>query len=244
MKHSRTVIYQEIIKGYRASIRERYTYDTIKRVYDIPNSINEDIIVQLREYFLAYIYPDVEKRAALDTAFESLDDFIKHPQKLIGVVFDAAKLIFTYGKHLPKIIRTGLKAMQSFRAASAFESNMVDEAMANNVPPPYDLKKINGLIGYLSREDIDTFITTSQSLFETLHDKALTDKIIEIIDYIVTVMRSNQSNYAQSQIEGLEFGLEMLKEGNAIFNTLALDDQKTLIEMVTLIERDRLDQLV
>ncbi len=240
---TREEILQHIIEGYRDSIRERYQYQNIKRHYTIPETINEETVALLRNFFLDYIYPDFEKRIELDEAFKSLDDYIKHPQKLLRIVLDTSKLIFTYGRHLPKVLHTGLKALKSFRAAAKFENSFVEEASKNHMEPPYDGQKINKLISLLPRQEIEEFIETSQSLFETLHNKALIKKIIEIIGYVIVVMRKKETFYASSQIKGLEFGLEVLKEGNALFNTLTESDQKLLISLVTRIERDRLDQI-
>ncbi|UOY05114.1 hypothetical protein L0P88_14300 [Muricauda sp. SCSIO 64092] len=240
---TREKVLQDIIDGYRATIRQRYQYQNIKRHYEIPETINEETVILLRNYFLNHIYPDFEKRRELDKAFQSLDEYIKQPQKLIQVVLDASKLIFNYGRHLPKILNTGLKAMKSFRAAAKFENIFVEEAIKNNMEAPYDLSKINRLVNLLPRQEIEDFIETSQSLFQTLHDKALIHKIIETIEFLISVMRKKEKSYSLSQIKGLELGLEMLVEGNKLFNQLTKKDQKKLISLITMIERDRLNQI-
>ena len=236
-------ILQDIIEGYRDSIRERYQYQNIKQHYTIPETINEETVVLLRNFFLDYIYPDFEKRSELDEAFKSLDEYIKRPQSLLRIVLDTSRLIFTYGRHLPKVLHTGLKALKSFRAAAKFENSFVEEAIKNQMEPPYDVQKINRLINLLPREEIEEFIETSQSLFETLHNKALIKKIVEIIEYVILVMRKKEEFYTSSQIKGLEFGLEVLKEGNTLFNTLTESDQELLIALITRMERDRLDHI-
>lgn len=240
---TRAEILQDIIEGYRNSIRERYQYQKLQRHYNIPETIREETVIGFRDFFLDYVYPDFEKRMELDNAFQSLDNFIRQPQKLIQVLLDTSKLIFTYGRHLPKILNTGLKALKSFRAATKFETIFIANAINNNIQPPYDLTKIDRLIGLLSREEIEDFIQTTQSLFETLHNKALMKKIIEIIEYLIVVMKKNKKAYSSSQIKGLEFGLEALKKGNQLFNTLTEKDQELLIVLVTKIERDRLHQI-
>ncbi len=240
---TRAEILQDIIDGYRDTIRERYQYQNIKRHYTIPESINEETVALLRSFFLDYIYPDFEKRSELDEAFKSLDEYIKQPQKLVRIVVDTSRLIFRYGRHLPKVLHTGLKALKSFRAAAKFETIFVEEAIKNHIEPPYDLPKINRLINLLPRQEIEDFIETSQSLFETLHNKALIKKIIEIIEYVIFVMRKKEKSYSPGQIKGLEFGLEVLTEGNSLFNTLTERDQELLIALITRIERERLDQI-
>ncbi|MEM8926971.1 MAG: hypothetical protein AAGC45_02120 [Bacteroidota bacterium] len=240
---TRTEILQDIIEGYRTSIRERYQYQNLQRHYEIPETIPEETVVGFRDFFLDYVYPDYEKRMELDNAFKSLDDFLRQPQKLIQVVLDTSMLIFTHGRHLPKIVTAGLKALKSFRAASKFEHIFIEEAVKNNINPPYDLGKIDRLISLLSKDEIEDFIQTTQSLFETLHNQVLMKKIIEIIDYLIAVMKQNKKAYSRSQVKGLEFGLDALKKGNQLFNTLTKEDQELLIVLVTKIERDRLYQI-
>jgi len=239
----REKILEEIIEGYRNTIYQRYQYQVIKDKYGIPESINEETVNQLRSYFLNYMYPEYNKRAELNEAFKSLDKYIEHPQKLFRILLDAAKLIFRYGRHLPKILNSGLKAMKTFRAATNFEINLVDEAIKNKIEAPYTLSKINTLIKLLSRQEIEKFIETSESLFEVLHNKILIEKIKEIIQYLILTMREKEESYSLSQIKGLEIGLEMINEGDKLFNRLTKEDQKNLVKLISDIERDKLDHI-
>lgn len=240
---ARTEILEEIIEGYRNSIYQRYQYQNIKDSYGIPESINEETVNQLRNYFLNYMYPEYDRRVELNEAFKSLDDYIKHPQKLARILLDAVKLIFRYGRHLPKILNSGLNAMKTFSAATNFENNLVDEAIKNKIEAPYDPSKIDALIKLLSRKDIEKFIETSESLFEILHDKILVKKIKAVIQYIILVMSEKQGSYSLNQIKGLEIGLEMINEGDKLFNRLTRDDQQNLIALITAIEKDNLDRI-
>ena len=96
---TREEILEQIIIGYRDSIYHRYQYQNIKDKYEIPDTINEETVNKLRSYFLNYVYPDYNKRLELNEAFKSLDDYIKHPKKLLSILLDASKLIFEYGIH-------------------------------------------------------------------------------------------------------------------------------------------------
>lgn len=236
----REKILEEIISGYRNTISERYQYQNIIAKYEVPETIDEETVNQLRVYFLNYMYPEYSKRMELNDAFKSLDDYIKHPQKLLRVLFDATKLIFTYGRHLPKILSAGLGAMKTFRAATAFENNLVDAAVKSNVLAPYDSEKIEELIKTLSHEEIEHFIEMSHSLFEILHDKLLIKKIKEVIQYLIQIMKEKQDIYSQDQIKGLEIGFEMINEGDKLFNQLSIGDQQNLVFLITKIEKDHL----
>ena len=237
---TRDQVLEEIIEGYRNSIHLRYQYPTIKEKYNIPESIDEATVDVLRNYFLNYIYPDFHKRTELNEAFNSLDNYIKNPQKLFRIVMDAYKLIFSYGRHLPKILNAGLKAMRSFRVAAKFENILVEGAINNQINAPYDPDKINTLIQLIPRKDIDRFIDVSQSLFETLHDRVLVEKIKEIIEYLIGVMKKRKNDYSMVEINGLEAGLEILIEGDKLFNRLTEKDQRNLVYLITEIEKDNL----
>ncbi|MFT5231488.1 MAG: hypothetical protein ACI97R_001562, partial [Candidatus Azotimanducaceae bacterium] len=58
----REKVLEEIIEGYRNTICHRYQYENIKKTYDLPASIDEATVNQLREYFLNYMYPAHDKR--------------------------------------------------------------------------------------------------------------------------------------------------------------------------------------
>ena len=236
-------VLEKIIEGYRNTIYQRYQYQNIKDTYGVPESIDEETVNQLRNYFLNYMYPKYETRIALNEAFSSLDNYIKHPKKLLKILLDATKLLFRYGRHLPKILSSGLNAMKTFKAATDFENNLVDEAIKNNITAPYDLLKIDALIKLLSRRDIEEFIQYSQSLFEILHDKALIEKIKEVIQYLIRIMKEKKDSYSLSEIKGLEIGLEMIHEGYKIFSLLTKKDQKNLVKLITDIEKDNLNRI-
>jgi hypothetical protein len=240
---TRQEVLEEIIEGYRNTIYQRYQYQIIKDKYRLPESINEETVNQLRNYFLDYMYPENKTREELNEAFKSLDDYIKHPQKLLRILLDAAKLIFRYGRHLPTILNSGLKAMKTFKAATHFENNLVDEAIKNKIEAPYTQSKINTLIKLLSRKEIEEFIENSQTLFEILHDRILMQNIKEIIQYLINIMKKNVESYSVIEVKGLEIGLEMLTQGDNLFTQLTTEDQENLITLISEIEKDKLDHI-
>jgi hypothetical protein len=241
MYMNREKILEEIIEGYRQTIYQRYQYQNIKDNYEIPESINEETVALLRNYFLNYVYPESTKRAELNDAFDSLDNYTKDPKKLLRILLDASKLIFRYGRHLPKILNAGLKAMKSFRAAADFEIKFVDEAIKNKIVAPFGISKIELLLKLLPHEEIEKFIEISESLFEILHDRTLIKKIKEVIQHLILVMKKDENSYSISQVRGLEIGLEMLIEGDKLFNQLTKEDQQNLFHLIVEIERDFLD---
>ena len=236
-------ILDEIIKGYRSVIEDRYQYAPLNKKYQLPPFFNEERITLFRNYFLEYIYPTPEKRAELDEAFQSLDGYIKQPSKLLRILMDSGRLIFKYGRHLPKILRAGLSALRSFRTATQFENKLVAQAIALKLKPPYQKPEINTLIKALPKSDLEEFIDSSQALFETLHDRVLVQKIIEIVAYLIGKMKKRPEVYSAAEIRGLEIGRDIIKNGDLLFDQLPKEGQQQLFELVIRLERDVLKEL-
>lgn len=240
---SQDTIFKEIIKGYRNLISERYNYKNLNKKYDLPATINQEIVEEIKNFFLNYIYPDISKREELNEAFKSLDNNLKNPEKLFGVFKESIKLVFKHGRHLPKIINAGFKALKSFRAATKFENTLVKAAKEKKEKPPFDAALINELIASLSRRDIDRFIDSTESLFEIMYDKVLVQKIIDVLSYLILRMRKQEDVFASEDIKGLEIGLQMITKGNEVLNSLSTEDQGILIQFIVAIEKDNLDTL-
>lgn len=242
-KNTTKEILNEVIKGYRCVIEDRYQHATLKNRYDLPEFFNEERITLFREYFLEYIYPTPEKRAELDAAFESLDGYIQKPAKLLRILMDSGRLIFKYGRHLPKILRAGLSALRSFRQANNFEQKLVEQAIKLETKPPYGKTEINTFIKGLPKADLADFIDSSQALFETLHDRILVEKIIEIVEYLIAKMKKRPKVYSEVEIRGLEIGRDIIKNGDRLFEQLPKEGQHQLFELVIKLEREVLDDL-
>jgi hypothetical protein len=225
-------ILKEIIEGYRNTIAQRYQYQNIQRKYEIPESMTEETVNSIRSYFLNYIYPEFEKRAELNEAFQCLDDYTKHPEKLLRALVDSVRLIFSHGRHLPKILKSGLKAMNTFKAATNFEDKLINKATNSKIAAPYDVSKINGLIKQLSRKEIQQFIDSAESLFEILHDEPLIKNIKEVIQTLISIMKKKQESYSLNEVKG-----------HALFKQLTKEDQQKLVPFIIKIEQDTLDDI-
>ena len=240
---SRESVLEEIIEGYRNTINIRYQYDYLQEIVEIPMSIVESDIDKIRNYFLDFIYPEYKKRKELNEAFDSLDSYIKSPEKLLNILMTSMKLIFSHGSHLPKILNTGLKALKSFRAGTQFENKLVDQAIQNDIQGPYDPDKVNRLISTLPPKDIERFIAHSQSLIEVFHDQKLINKIEEILSFLIEKMKDNTKLYSENDVKGLKLGYEMLKEGNELFKSFGSENQHFIINLIIDLERNHLNEI-
>lgn len=222
---------------------ERYQYKNLNEKYELPKSITKAQIDEIRTYFLTYVYPDLQKRTTLNDAFESLDNYIKNPGKLLQILVDSASLIFKYGKHLPKILNSGIKALRSFRDANKFEKQIIKQAVTSQQKPPYSTEIIYSFIKELPRKDVDQFIDGTRSLFEILHDRTQVQKIIEIVAFLTAKMKKNSKTYSKEEIKGLEIGYELIEKGNHLFENLGKENQLQLIDFIVQVETDTLDEI-
>lgn len=240
---AKEILLNEIILGYRNLIEDRYKYKDLKEKYDLPKTINEEVVNDIKTYFLTYVYPNLEKRAELNEAFSTLDDFIKHPEKLLNLVVESLKLLFTHGRHLPKIFNAGLKAMKSFRGATKFENAIVQKAIQENSKPPFTTIKINKLIQLLPYKELEEFMKSTETFFNIIYDEELVKKIKEIISFLISKMKNKPKVFSQKEIIGLKLALETISKGEELLNKLARKDQEILIAFVLKIEKDNLNEL-
>ena len=240
---SEVVILKGIITGYRQIIEDRYQYENLQKNYLLPPTITKDQIDEIRSYFLTYIYPEFAKRKQLNEAFESLDDYIKNPRKLLQILIDSSAIIFKYGRHLPKILNSGIKALRSFRDANRFEIQIVQTAEYSGQQPPFDTTTIYSFIRKLSRAEIDQFIESSRLLFEILHDRKQVQKVIDIMATLISKMKANTNTYSKEEIAGLEIGYDLIAKGNVLFENLGKENQKQLIDFIVRVETGSLDQI-
>ncbi len=236
----RQQVLNELILGYRKILEERYQYNNIKVKYDLPSSFDKNRVELFRKFFLEYIYPHPETRTELNDAFNSLDGYIKNPEKLLRILMDSATLLFKHGRHLPKILKAGMNALKSFRTATQFENRLVKKAMELEMAPPYSTQQIYQLFGALTPAELDEFIKNSQTLFENLHDRALVQKTKVIVTHLADKMKKRPSLYANAEINGLEIGKEIITKGDQLFAQLSVEEQQQIIKTVIQIERDAL----
>ena len=234
---------EEIIEGYHRLIQERYQYKRIVSKYKIPSTITEERFNKLRDYFLHSLYPSVAKRKEINDAFESLDNHIKHPNQLLRILIDSGSLIFRHGRHLPKILKAGLKALRSYRTASTLEQAISAEAEKNDRKPPYSPEDIRYFMSSLSPKSVEKFMNESLVLFTTLHDHKLVIKIIEIVDHLIQKMKKKHKIYSNADIRGFEIGREIIFNGHKLFDELNTVEKDKLFDLIYQIENDAIKQI-
>ncbi len=232
-----------VIIGYRQLIHDRYQYNKVASKYEIPDSFDEDRMALYRDFFLEQIYPHPNDREPLEEAFKSLDNYLTHPDKLLRILFDSAAIVLRHGRSIPKLLSAGIKAFKSFRTATDFEAKLVRKAKSSGKLPPYSSDDINRFIKALRKKEIDEFVVNTIDLLELLHDRRLMREVMQITGELIARMKKSPRSYSTSEIGGLEIGLDMLRVGNQLFESLSSTDQRRIIEIVVAIEVDVLEDL-
>lgn len=238
---NKKTILNDIILAYRELIRERYQYQNIIKHLDVPDTFTEDKMALLRDYFLDYIYPPPETRLELDEAFDSLTHHIDNPGQIIRILLDSGGLVLRYGLHLPKILKAGLKALHSFKAATQLENHLATSAIKQKLKSPYTGEDLNNLIRTIPRSIIHEFIEDTLVLFETLHDRKLVKKIIEIVTKLIAKMKNKPDLYSAQEVRGLEVGRDIISEGNLLYSKLTDEEQDHLFQLIAKIERETIE---
>lgn len=236
-------IRNEVIIAYRRMVEQRYQFAHITERYDIPESFTEERVDQYRAYFLNYIYPPPERREQIDRAFNSLDTFLVQPNKILSILRDSTMVLLRHGRHLPRILKASLHAFRSFRAANAFEEQLVNTAKKQQMQPPFSNTDVERMIASLSRKNVDHFIDMNRTMLETLYDRKLMKEITSVVEAIVGNMRGHLQSYSLDEIQGMEIGLEMIREGNRLFQEMNRSDQLRIFNIIISLEVDVLERI-
>lgn len=242
-EQERNAVLEAVIVGYRKVLRSRYTHSKLQERADFPDSFDEERVNLFREYFLAHLYPPPEQRAELNEAFESLEDYIKHPDKLLRILIDSSAIVFKYGRHLPKLLNAGMKALRSFQIALKFEKGLVDNAMKLGLEAPYDEGDIATLIGELPRKEIDQFIESNEVLFGMFHDRKLVARAKDVFEVLIGKMKKRPKVYSVAEVRALEIGQAIIVEGDLLFEQLDKEEQELIIGFVINLERGVLEEI-
>jgi len=228
----------EIILGYRKLIHEKYDFENLKKRSDIPKVYTRETADDFRNYFLNYSYPKPEKRQALNESFQSLDNYLKNPEKLLRIIIDSRGILFKFGRHLPKILNAGIKALKAFRTTNKLEEGLVEKATINALEPPYSAKEIHKLITKLSKNQIENHIKNMYNLFDILRDTKLVSKIKQVLDHLISKMKDSPNTYAKDEIKGLEIGNEIIVNADAIFRKFNKNEQLEVFNFIIKMERE------
>ncbi len=228
-----------LILAYRKSLQKRYSRENLNRFAEF-NSIDQATVDKLTSYFLELLYPELEERIKLDQAFDALASFVHSPEKMWGLLGSVGTIIFKFGKQFFSAAKAGVSALKSYVTAHKFEAILYEQAkeLIRNGKNIEEEIYFNKLIANIPKKDADDFRHQIVSLFATLSKKDLLEKILEVMDYVISKMKQKSETYTQADIDGISLGKGIITSGKDVFTELSQEKIQLILRGIDTIEKD------
>ncbi len=209
----------DIINKFRDIVAQRYEFDYLKRQFpDLPESLNEALIKEIKTYFLESIYPPAAKRKELEDAFAGLGSYVRSPKKIWGLLGNMSAALFKFGRQFPTALKAGMAGLSAFHGAKDFEAKMADQAIKDNISLPISDEAFEITMTHLAKKDIENFIKDVKDLFKIMTNTKLISKTILILDSVVETMKKKSHVYPQKEVDGILLGKDILVKGYELFS--------------------------
>ena len=223
---------EHIINKFREMIDKRYEYEDLKKRFDIPSNITEDIIAEIKNYFLTTIYPPAVERKQLEEAFKELADYVRSPKKIWALFGDMARALFKFGRHFMQALRAGMDSLNSFVGAKNFESSMAKIANKNGIMPPMTDDDFEDTLYQLPREEIEKFIGDVKNLFGAMVNTTLLKKTLDILQHVIETMERKPQTFPKADVDGIKLGKSLLERGYTIFSKYDEATKNAIVEFI------------
>ena len=95
----------------------------------------------------------------------------------------------------------------------------------------------------MSQQNLSDFMDHNETLFETLYDNTLIQKILGIVEHLIAKMKKRPQTYSTTEVEALIIGRDIIYYGNQLFDQLTKKEKQEVLEMTLKIEKDFIGQL-
>ena len=222
----------DVINKFRDMVAKRYAYDQLSSRFDLPDTIDEDIVKEIKTYFLESIYPEAEKRKELEDAFAGLGSYVRSPRKIWGLLGNMSKAIFQFGRQFPTALKAGMSGLDAFLGAKKFEAEMVEQSLAMEIRIMASDADFEQVMAKLPRKDVDDFIKDVEKLFQIMTNTSLISKTIMILENVVGTMKRKPKIYPQSEIDGILLGKDILEKGYALFSKYDEPTKQLMVDVI------------
>lgn len=227
-----------LIDKYRYIIADRYNYTKLTQFKPLPDGITEQMVNDIREFFLESIYPEPARRHELDEAFAHLQSYIHQPAKVWGILGNLTAAIFKFGTMLPAALKTGIVSLEAFTAAKNFEHTMARAAKDAGFSVPLTDDQFTHCLSKLPRHQLDSFALDVGRLFRSMADTRLLSKTVEIMQDVIKKMESKTKLYTKDEIDGIKMGLNIMQKGLGLFSQYPDKTKDKMVEYI--VEREKL----
>jgi hypothetical protein len=232
-----------IIYKFREMVNKRYLYADLIIRFQLSPCITEQVVEEVKAYFLETIYPPAQKRYELEDAFKELATYMKQPKKIWGLFGNMAGAILKFGRHFIQALKAGFASLDSFIGAKNFEKSLANLANKLGIEPNMSDEEFEDCIYQLPREEIEQFIKDVHSLFGAMTNTKLLEKTISILDNVVETMKSKPNTYPSKDVDGILLGRELLKQGLDLFSKYDEDTKKEMVAFIYKNEMWFIDQV-
>ncbi|PJZ68150.1 hypothetical protein CH373_14270 [Leptospira perolatii] len=231
--------FPKLISAYRSALVRRYSKENIQK-YPKFSNISSDQSEVLLKYFLELLYPEYEGRKRLDSAFSALAGFVHSPSKVFGLLGSIGSAIFKLGRYLKSAFQAGFAALHSYVTAHRFEGLMFLRAreLLQAGMDIDDPRVFNLLLASVPKKDAEVFREDVVRLFGTLSNRDLLRRILELMNAVVSKMKSKPKVYTPEDILGIELGAKILSKGEELFRGMTDEEMKLILEAIDTIEKD------
>ena len=221
-----------IIDKFREMIEKRYNYVELTQRFEIPSSISEETIAEVKNYFLNTIYPPATERKQLEDAFSNLAEYVRSPKKIWGLFGNMAGAVFKFGRHFMQALKAGFGALDSFMGAKNFELSMAEIANKNGILPPISDEDFEDTMYQLPREEVEKFIGDVKGLFGAMVNTVLLKKTLAILDNVIETMEKKPNTYPAADVDGIKLGRGLLEKGYALFSKYDEPTKLAIVEFI------------
>lgn len=227
-----------LIDKYRQIIADRYDYAKLTAYKPLPDGITEEMVNEIKGFFLESIYPEPTRRHELDEAFAQLQSYTHQPAKVWGILGNLTAAIFKFGTMLPAALKTGIVSLEAFTAAKSFEHTMARAAKDAGYGVPLTDEEFIACLGKLPRHQLDSFALDVGRLFRSMADTRLLSKTVEIMHDVIKKMESKTKLYTKDEIDGIKMGLDIMQKGLDLFSQYSDKTKDKMVEYI--VEREKL----
>ena len=232
-----------LIEKYREVVEKRYSYHVIYESFELPDSINEQVVNTLRRYFLESLYPEASKRERLDAAFEELQNYVMHPGRIADMMGNLGSAILKFGFQFPVAVKSGLSALEVHTSAKHFENSLLAGANQNKFTVPITDEQFKVCLRSIPKPQLEKFISEVTQLFHAFSNTDLLSKTISIMDDVLARMYAKKDVYSTNEIEAIELGREIIRKGHDLFLHLNEQAKLDILELVKANEYDFLESV-
>jgi len=221
----------ELVELFRQSIAERYEFENLEGRFEMER-FDEASTVQVKDFFLEYIYPSLDERMEIEQSMERIGTYLKDPSKLKLLVGNMTKAIFKFGRMLPSAIQAAYSSFDTFTQALKIENALVDAALEAEFETPLTTENFDHCLKNIPQKDISQFIERVIGLFDAIVNEKLIRKTLDIFDDLAGKMEAHPEEFPVEDLKAMEFAKSVLQKGYEIFSIKDKSENDALVELI------------